>query len=307
MAIFGPESELGIDVLRLLGCVCRHSLTLTEVTPGGFRSLPMYLGPTLLISQQEVKPSFVRLFLASNHRGLRSLGNGGRVVDLYGPKAIFSGNDAATSILGDGVMRVAVTPSQVYLRALSDSVLNEIADRFQPRLLMYRIRNAGKVAKSQIDVSTFSYGMRQIARAVALSFPEDSGLAHDALQSLRPQDEDIRGRRFRDVKCAIVEVLWGMLHHGKSDEAQVDELAKDVNALLRNRGETLAYNPEQIGWSLRSLNIPRHSTSTGRQILLKKDTRDRVHQLARAYDLACSQRGEPDCRDCNQAEAAISK
>ena len=116
LAIFGPESELGIDVLRLLGCVCRHSLTLTEVTPGGFRSLPMYLGPTLLISQQEVKPSLLRLFLASNYRGLRSPGNGGRLVDLYGPKAMFSGNEAAMGSLGDGVMHIAVTPSQTQSR-----------------------------------------------------------------------------------------------------------------------------------------------------------------------------------------------
>ena len=190
---------------------------------------------------------------------------------------------------------------------LSESVLKEIADSFQPRLLMYRLRNAGKVTTSQVDVSTFSYGMRQIARAVALCFPEDSGLADDALQLLRPQDEDIRGRRFRDVKCAIVEILWGMLHRGKPDGVQVEELAKDVNALLRNRGETLEYSPEQIGWKLNSLNIRRHSSSTGRQVLLERDTRERVHQLARAYDLACTQRRGPDCSDCNRAEAAISK
>ena len=39
LAISGPEPELGIEVLRLLSCVCRHPLLLAEVTPGGFRSL----------------------------------------------------------------------------------------------------------------------------------------------------------------------------------------------------------------------------------------------------------------------------
>ena len=52
------------------------------------------------------------------------------------------------SLLGDRVMRVAVTPSpsQAQSRLLSESVLKEIADSFQPRLLMYRLRNTGKVA-----------------------------------------------------------------------------------------------------------------------------------------------------------------
>src|ERR1017187_6311627 len=35
LTISGPEQELGIDVLRLLSCVCRHPLMLAEVTPGG--------------------------------------------------------------------------------------------------------------------------------------------------------------------------------------------------------------------------------------------------------------------------------
>jgi hypothetical protein len=35
LAVSGPDQELGIEVLRLLSCVCRHALMLAEVTPGG--------------------------------------------------------------------------------------------------------------------------------------------------------------------------------------------------------------------------------------------------------------------------------
>ncbi len=95
LAISGPSQELGIDVLRLLSCVCRHPLMLAEITPVGFRSLRPKLSLTLLLDQQELKPSMQRLLRASNYRGLQVPGNRGSVVDLYGSKAILCGNDAA--------------------------------------------------------------------------------------------------------------------------------------------------------------------------------------------------------------------
>jgi len=307
LVISGPQPELGIDLLRLLSCVCHHSLMLAEVTPGSLRSLPMQLGPTLLINQQEMKPNLQRLVRASSHRGLHLPGNGGRLVDLYGPKAIFCEDDAVVDALSGGVIQISVTPSQLQSSALSEQVQNEIANSFQPRLLMYRLRNSGKGHRSQVDVSTFTFATRQLARTLALCFPEDSGLAWDAVQLLQPQDDEVRGQRSLDVNCAIVQILWAITHKGKQREMQVDELAKDVNVLLRSLGETRVHSPEQIGWKLKSLNIPRHSSSSGRQILLDRDTNRSIHRLARAYALPSTQRAEAGCPDCNQEEATLSK
>jgi hypothetical protein len=308
LAISGPELEPGIELLRLLSCICRHSLILAEVTPGSLRSLPMELGPTLLLlNQQEFKPSLQRLFRASSHRGLHLPANGGRLVDIYGPKAIFSENDGAVDAVRSGVINVAVTPSQMQLPALSEQVQNEIADSFQPRLLMYRLKNFRKVGKPPIDVSTFTVETRQLARTLSSCFPEDASLARDAVELLRPQDGEVRGQRLREVSCAVVEILWAIAHEGKQREVQVDDLANDVNAILRNRGETFVYSPEQIGWKLKKLGISRHSNSSGRRILLERETSQRVHQLARAYDLECTQREEADCPHCRPPKATISK
>jgi hypothetical protein len=172
---------------------------------------------------------------------------------------------------------------------------------------MYRLKNSGKLRESRVDVSKFTFATRQLARTIAACFPEDSELASDAVQLLRPQDEEVRGQRSCDVNCAIVEILWGILHDRKRREERVDELAKDVNALLRSRGETLTYSAEELGWKLRNLNIPRHSSSSGRQVLLGRDTSQSVHRLAHAYGLPCAQRVEAGCPDCNQAKATLSK
>jgi hypothetical protein len=80
LAVSGPDQELGIEVLRLLSCVCRHPLMLTEVTPGGFRWVPVQLGLTLILEQRELKPNMQRLFQASSYRGLHLLGNRGTAV-----------------------------------------------------------------------------------------------------------------------------------------------------------------------------------------------------------------------------------
>jgi hypothetical protein len=308
LTISGPDQELGIDVLRLLSCVCRHPLMLAEVTPGGFRSLPMQLSLTLLLNQQGLKSNMQQLFRASSYRGLHLPGNRGSVVDLYGPKAIFCGNDAAVDALGAGVIHISAAPSQLQSRTLDERVQNKIANAFQPRLLMYRLKNSGKVLES-VDVSKFTFAMRPLARTLAACFPEDSELARDTVQLLRPQDEEVRGQRSCDVNCAIVEILRGIIDDRKQKAVRVNELAKFVNALLRSRGETLIYSAEEIGWKLRGLNIPRHPSSSGRQVLLRQDTRQSVHRLAQAYDLPCSQRAEAGagCPDCNQEEPALSK
>jgi hypothetical protein len=307
LAISGPDQELGIDVLRLLSCVCRHPLMLAEVTPIGFRSLPTQVSLTLLLDQQELKPNMQRLLRASRYPGLHLPGARGSVVDPYGPKAILCGNDAAVETLGGGVIHVSVAPSILQSPALDARVQDEIANHFQPRLLMYRLKNSGKVRESRVDVSQFTFTTRQLARTLAMCFPEDSGLASDAAQLLQPQDQEVRGQRSRDVIYAIVEILWAMIHNGKQREVRVDELAKDVNALLRSRGERLAYSSEEIGWKLRELNIPRHTSSAGRQVLLGRDTSRDVHRLARAYNLPCPQRGAEICPDCSQEKAAHSK
>jgi hypothetical protein len=307
LIISGPDPELGMNALRLLNCVCRHPLMLAEVTPGGFQSLPMQLGLTLLLNQQGLKPNLQRLFRASSYRGLHLPGKGGSVVDPYGPKAIFCGNDADLDTLGGAVIHISAAPSHSQSSALDERVQNEIANDFQPRLLMYRLRNLAKVHEAAVDVSTFTFTTRQLARTVARCFPEDPELACDAVQLLRPQDEDVRGQRLCDVNCVIIEILCGIIHDGKHREVRVDALAEDVNALLRSRGEVLAYSAEEVGWKLRNLNISRHSSSSGRRVLLGRDTSQSVHRLAGAYGLPCTQRVEADCPVCNKSKTNVSK
>jgi hypothetical protein len=285
LIISGPDEELGIDVLRLLSCVCRHPLLLAELTPAAFRSLPMELALTLLLLQQDLKTNMQILLRSSRYHGLHLAGKRGSVIDRYGATAIFCGNDAAVNHLGGGAIHVSLPPSQSQSCALDEDALNEIASHFQPRLLMYRLKSSGKVRESQVNVSELTIATSRLARTLAACFPEDSELAHDTVRLLGPQDEDARLQRANSIECVIVEVLLAFIHEQKLTEMKVGDVADLANGLLRSRGEILAYGAEEVGWKLKGLNLVRHRTSSGSQIQFDRQTSQQVHRWARAYGL----------------------
>lgn len=305
LAIFGPDQGAAIEVLRLLNCLCRRPLLLGEITRAGFRALPMYLLLTLLINRPGCTPEGQRLIQASNYRGLYFPGNRGSVVDLYGPKAIFWGIDGGIDNLDDGAIRIVLEPSQVPTSPLDERVQNEIASDFQPRLLMFRLKNQASVPGAQVDVAGFTSATGQLAHNLAACLPGDSELARETLLLMRPQDEDVRAQRSCDVNCVIVEILWGLVHHQKQREVKVRDLRNAVNALLLSRGEVLEFSAEEVGWRLRGLNIPRHTDSSGRHILLGRETSQHVHQLAFAWDLPCLERIREDCPECAVPKVAL--
>jgi hypothetical protein len=264
----------------------------------------MQLSLTLLLNQQNLRPNMQRLFRASSYRGLHLPGSRGSVVDLYGPKAIFCGDDAALDGLGSGVIHISAVPSRSQRSTMDDWIQKKIANEFQPRLLMYRLKNCGKIRES-VDVSKFTPATRPLARSLAACFPGDSELSRDTVELLRPQDEEARSQRSCDVNYAIVEILLATVHDQKLKAVRVDELAKLVNALLQSRGETLTYSTMEIGWKLRGLNIPRHSRSSGREVSLGRTTSQNVHLLARAYEVQLLRAA--NCRDCGQDESIVSK
>jgi hypothetical protein len=304
LCISGPDPQTGIEALRLLSCFCRHPLMLADVTPAVLRSLPMQLSLTLLIQQEELKPNLQRLFRSANYGGFFCVGSGGRIVDLSGPKAIFCGDGADLGSLGNGVIYVSATPSRSRSPALDEQALQKLASEFQPRLLAYRLKNHSRIHQVQKDFPELTPATQQLARALAACFPEDPDLGCEMVQLLKLQDEEVQGQSFYDVNYAITEVLLGLIHSGQQRGERVDELARNVNALLWSRGETLTYSAEEIGWTLRGLNIPRHSIASGRQVLLKQETRQIVHRLARFYGLACA---EKDCPQCAEGEAIVNK
>jgi hypothetical protein len=189
--------------------------------------------------------------------------------------------------------------------ALDQRVQDEIASHFQPRLLMYRLKNISKLEKAQVDLSNFTRTMRPLARTLAMCFPGSPKLAGEVVELLQPQNEEIRARRFLDPRCAIVEILLAVTHEAKQRELIVDELTKQVNALLWTRGERVEYSAETVGWQLRGLGLPRHTSSAGRQVILDRENSKRIHLLAQGFEMLTVR--VEGCPDCNDEQSAKTK
>ena len=137
---------------------------------------------------------------------------------------------------------------------------------------MYRLKNLKSVAESDIDVSNFSRSTGRLARTLAACFPADKNLAREVVAMLQPQDEDLRAQRFLDIDYALTEILLGEIHCHNRNRLRVDELAKNLSAHLRSRGEIRDWTPEQLGWRLNHLGIPRATDREGRYVAVNLET-----------------------------------
>jgi hypothetical protein len=298
LLISGPDVYRAIGLLRLLRSVCRRPLMLAEITAGGFRSLPMYLHPTLLINQSGLTPSMAALLHTSRHRGLNVPGSRGSVLDLYGARAIFMGMDAGNNLACGDLIRISQAPAQPHSPVLGDVCLDQIARELQPQLLMYRLVNWRKVQDSNFDVLTFTFPMRELARNLGACVVDDLELAQRVSLLLDAQDEDVRTQRCTDIRYVMIEVILILLHKRELSAVRVEKMADLTNVLLRSRGEIVEYSAEEVGWKLRHLGLCRHRDGTGKSLSLNSDTSRRVHEWARSWGVLSRQNALDECPDC---------
>ena len=299
LLICGPPQA--IHVLRLLRCFCRRPLMLADLSPAGLLNLPADLHFSLLLNQPELTEATRRLLRASGHKGLYTLGNRGRLIDLFCPRVILTGLDRIDDI-DDQAIQVVVELGQVS-GTIDERVQCAIAAEFQSQMLMYRLKNCANLQVIEADMPDFAPSTRALASNLASCFQEDPDLAHELISLLQAQDQDVRAKQSSDIRSAIVMVLLGLIHQAKLNKISVEEIARLANALQRNKGQILEYSAEEIGWKLKQMNIPRHRTRSGSVIDLDSSTSGKVHRLAHIYGLASDIPGSDSCVECRPREA----
>jgi hypothetical protein len=277
LEVSSPDIGAAIRLFRLLSCLSRRPLLLTDVNRAGLLSLAP-LQPTLLIYQPTVSRQSLSLLSTSNHRGVHVVGNGGRVHNLAGAKAVFRG--MADTWNNDGI-HVAV-PVQGELPALEKQTESEIASRFQPQFLMYRLRNFHEFHESSFSRQPH-FPNTEIARELAASIHGEDDIAQAIGPILRRQNQDAQARRGSDISVVIVEVMWTPLHQEK--QITIRQIVELTNALLRARGETLEYSAVEIGWKLRNLGFDRDRNGGGKLLKLSMANSSVLHQLAQGFGL----------------------
>ncbi len=231
----------------------------------------------------------------------------GKLLDIYGAKAIHAGKHHAIAFL-DSAIQITAMPTRGVLPLLDEEAQQKIADGFQAKLLMYRLMNHAKVRGAQFDVPEFTSQMRIIARALGASIVDLPELQAHMVASLRDQDEQIRVERSTELESIVIEALLFLCHEDQRESAYVGEVTRAVNGILKGRGETLELEARAVGDQLRGLGLfTRRLGSAGRGLLLLDATRRRLHQLARSYDAPSLQDGKIRCQHCAETKVAANK
>lgn len=295
--LLGPDNEVRL-VLRLLACICRRPVLLSDIDVPALATLPSQLDPTLLIGQRDLPRVVMRVLAASNLRHF-SVARGNGRLHSYGAKA-FSANPE--SVPGTGV-RVSLSPAQDPLPTLTDVQETEVANDFQAKLLRYRMVNHARVGNAQLDTRDFVPAMREEVRAWLAPIFDCPDLRKSVCSSLLQQSREAEGDRLSDDRCIVAEAALFFCHTSDTDHFCIGDLAETVNDLLKGRHEDRVLTDKKVGLLLRDLGLHGQRVVKGYRIVLTDSVREQIHEIARAYQVLPVQDGVSRCGHCSRGKA----
>ena len=300
LLVFSPDRAQAIRLFRLLRALCRRGLLLAGLSRSAVLSLPTLMCPSLLVIQPDLPAPVRTLWNDSSHRGVFIPVGGGAVLDIASSKAIYVGMESRPDTWSDTPFQVALPPAQSGLPQLDDRELEDIANRWQPRLLLYRLRTFRKVRNANC------VGTRSLSGEIdpSLAACIDGGSAvRAATLLLQRQEQDARAQRSCDINVVLIEVVWAPSHEKK--EITVRRITELTNALLRSRGQRLEFSDVELGWRLRNLGFHRHRNGQGMILQFSREHCVRIHQLARHLGLPLQ--AFAGCADCSPAEVVAAQ
>jgi hypothetical protein len=297
LSIVGPRSNRGSQLFRLLSCLYRRPLVLGEMSLSRFYSLPMDLCPSLFIERYEYSREVDRFLRVTNAQDAY-VPRRGRLATVSGARVICSEEPFYDGALGGGGVDIPVTSSRQPLPILDRSTQQQIADEFQPKLLMYRLRNHKRVVESKYDVPEFLSPVRELARCLGACVPDEPELQRGIGSLLKERNEELQADRATDVNAAVVEAMLCFCHDKARQFARVAEITNAVNAILEQSGELLELKPRMVGYKLKALGLTtKRLDAAGRGMPLLRATRVLIHRLARDYAVLTGRDNE-ECSDC---------
>jgi hypothetical protein len=295
--IVGPETTVRL-VLRLAGCMCRRPALVGDVDRAALATLPAGLGTTLLMDQRQLSCGMSRVLLASTQRDFY-VARGRRCLDVYGARAFSC--DARPANGDDIGLRVFLAPTPNPLPILTDAAARAAREDFQAQLLRYRMVYHTQVSCAEVDCSRFVPGMREQALTWLAPICDCAELRQSVLEALSRQSREAAGERFSDLKCIAIESALVFCHREGVQHFLVGEAADVMNLLLQGRHEDSKVSPKKAGSLLGDVGIFGDRVTKGYKITLTGAVRERIHQLARAFQVVAMRDAVSGCGHCSKA------
>jgi len=285
VSIVGPYSTQGSQLFHLLRCLYRRPLLLGEMSVAGLRSLPLEMCPALFIEGYEYSAQLQRLLRALNPFG-GYIPRKGQLVSLNYARVIRIEDPLIDDAVSGRAVKIPVAPNCHELPLLDKRAQQEIADEFQPKLLMYRLANYSRVAKCDFDATDFLSPVRELARCLGACVPEEPKFQQKIIALLKEQNEAVQIERATDLDSFVAEAMLSLCQEDNRQSVRVAEVANRVNKILSERGELLELNAKAVGTRMNKLQVyTKRLDAKSRGLLLTDAVRQRIHKLAKDYQI----------------------
>jgi len=306
--IFSPAGSPRNRALQMLSLLSRRPVRIVGLRRGDIARLPMWLQPTLLLDEPDLRPDMQTILQSSTYRGARTVSSHG-LFEFYGPKIVCSHHLPHSTALGTEALKATLIPIAGQLPTLDKKMEEEIAEEFQARFLGHFLRNAGNAQSTNFDTSKFTSPIQDIARTVTAAVMGDADVQKRILPLLAVQDEEVRADRARTCDAVVLEALLFFIHAGGWSKVRTDNIGEKVNAIFKGRGSDQQHSAESVGWAIRRLGIPSGRIArAGNGVELDVSTCQLIHRLAQSHAVRAVDGGlRSDCRYCRELEVMVAQ
>jgi hypothetical protein len=290
--VWGPAGTETV-LVDLLSCLCRHPLRVAEPSVRDLLSLPPGLSPTLIIKQPSER-TLTRLLAATTEPDVNLLRDG-RCINVQCPTIVCTGEPVAASALS-----FRLVPDKAEYRRIGKREAQELAEKFQPRLMRYRLSQHRLVADSHFDRPAFAPDTRLLARILGASVEGSPALQGRIVDALSRMDEQCKVEQSQGLGAVVLEALLVLCHEHKP-RALVLEVTTLANGILLGRHENLELTPKAVGGIMRKkLGLWTERHGPGYELQLIGETPKLIHHLAAAYNVLSLQNPVDDCLQCEE-------
>ena len=214
----------------------------------------------------------------------------GKLFSTYGLKIIASRDVPRDAALLSRCVIVSMLPTGNETQPLDDVAMHQIAQQFQPEMLMFRLTNYSRVKSFRLPSSAlydFTPRMKQVALALVASVRGDTESEAIVLSALRERDSAAKIERGLEPEWLTEENLFQLIHEGSIHSILVGGIAASINEKLKFRGEDFRISARKIGSVLKFLDLKTETLgSLGRGLLFTPAMSRQLHAVARRLGIS---------------------
>jgi hypothetical protein len=256
---------------------------MTGINSTDLKSVNWQIPPTLLCYAPNLTKQMAALLGSSATRGYL-VADAGYYKGLYGPKAVYLGEEVSVDRIPRCSVQVNVLPTATACATEKASRLAEPeVQELQNQLLSYRLKNLVRVYNSNFDASTLTSDTCAVANALGACIVDSPELQSQLISLLTPVEDQRHADRSTGIEAIIFEATLSLCHQGKA-QIRVGEIATEVNRIAKASSERLIYSAETVGHQLKKIGlVTRRLGKAGKGLVMDRPTMTRVHELATAY------------------------